>query len=112
VTIMAVNGSAVRDLPAEVRRLPVSPRLYWGNEELLPKETMVSATATFKRLTLYMLATGESDAYRLSPSDRQFRVTPEGVVVLDDQGRPATDRGVFVEDRFSLVIPQIAVPVK
>ena len=111
VTVMAVNGSAVRDLPAEVRRLPVSPRLYWGTEELLPKETMVSGTATFKRLTLYMIANAEGDAYRLNPSDRAFRVSRDGIVVVDDAGNPSSDRGVFVEDRFSLVIPQIAVPV-
>ncbi|HEY8666940.1 MAG TPA: hypothetical protein VIL86_09755, partial [Tepidisphaeraceae bacterium] len=115
VTIIAVDGSAIRDMPAEVRRLPVAPRIFAappGAEELLPKEEQLSASATFKRLTLYMLANTQGAGYRLSPSDRQFQVTPDGVVIVDETGKPASDAGVTVEGKFTIVLPQMAVPVK
>ena len=111
VTIMAVDGSAIRPMPAEVRRLPVAPRLYWGTEELLPKEQILSATTTFKRLTLYLLANTAGPGYRVSPTDRNFHLTADGLTVLDEAGKPATDGGVFVENRFTLVLPKSAVPV-
>ncbi len=111
VTIMAVDGSAIRPMPAEVRRLPVAPRLYWGAEELLPKEQILSATTTFKRLTLYLLANTNGPGYRVAPTDRHFHLTADGLTVLDEAGQPATDGGVFVENRFTLVLPKSAVPV-
>ncbi|GDY20766.1 hypothetical protein LBMAG56_21120 [Verrucomicrobiota bacterium] len=111
VTIMAVDGSAIRPMPAEVRRLPVAPRLYWGTEELLPKEQILSAATTFKRLTLYLLANITGPGYRVSPTDRNFHLTADGIAVLDESGKPATDNGVFVENRFTLVLPKSAVPV-
>lgn len=111
VTVMAVDGSAIRPMPAEVRRLPVAPRLYWGAEELLPKEQILSATTTFKRLTLYLLANTNGPGYRVAPTDRNFHLTADGLTVLDEAGKPATDGGVFVENRFTLVLPKSAVPV-
>ena len=111
VTVMAVDGSAIRKMPAEVRRLPVSARLFWNAEELLPKEENLALTATFKRLTLYMLANSQGAGYRVSPSDRQFYVTPDGIVVLDDAGKPAPDSASLVEGKFTLVLPQRAVPI-
>ena len=111
VTVMAVDGSAIRKMPAEVRRLPVSARLYWNAEELLPKEENLAPSATFKRLTLYMLANIDGAAYRVSPSDRLFRVTPEGLVILDESGQPAADSASLVEGKFTLVLPQRAVPI-
>ncbi|HWE04834.1 MAG TPA: hypothetical protein VG326_20680 [Tepidisphaeraceae bacterium] len=112
VTVMAVDGSAIRKMPAEVRRLPVSARLYWNAEELLPKEENLAPGATFKRLTLYMLANAQGAGYRVSPSDRQFYVTPGGIVVLDEAGKPASDSASLVEGKFTLVLPQRAVPIR
>ena len=113
VTILAVDGSAIRKMPAEVRRLPVSARLYLSstNESLLEKEANLSPTVTFKRLTLYMLANSVGMGYRVSPSDRQFYVTPGGLVVLDESGKPSADSASLVEEKFTLMLPQRAVPV-
>ena len=111
VTVMAVDGSAVRRMPAEVLRLPVAPRLFWNDVELLPKEKELADSATFKRLTLYMLANSDGAGYRLTPSDRRFHVTPAGAISVDDKGLPSTDGGLLVEDKFTLVAPKAAVPV-
>ena len=111
VTTIAINGAAVRDVPAEVLRLPVSPRFYWGEEPVLPREETISASATFKRLTLYMMANTQGAGYRVVPSERHFHVTPAGVKLVDPQGRPATDRGVYTEGRFTIVLPKVAAPV-
>ncbi len=111
LTIIAMDGSAVRQMPAEVLRLPVSPRLHWNGESILPKEEQVAASATFKRMTLYVTANTEGLGYRVSPSERSFHVTPEGVVLLDPEGKPATDRGVYIEGRYTIVLPKMSVPV-
>lgn len=111
ITVIAVDGSAIRRMPAEVRRLPVSARLYWNAESLLPLEENLSPSATFKRLTLYMLANSEGTGYRVSPSNRQFFVTGDGLVVLDETGKPAADGASLVEGKFTLVLPQRAVPI-
>jgi len=110
VTIIAVDGSAVRDTPAEVRRLPVAPRLYAGDEELLPKEENLAADATFRRLTLYMLANDQGAGYRVSPSDTHFHVTDQGIVSVDAVGKPINS-GASIENRFTLVLPKVAIPV-
>ena len=89
----------------------MSARLYWNAEELLPKEENLAPSVTFKRLTLYMLANAQGAGYRVSPSDRQFHVTPDGLVVLDDSGKPAADSASLTEGKFTLVLPQRAVPV-
>ncbi|GMV81048.1 MAG: hypothetical protein AMXMBFR7_22320 [Planctomycetota bacterium] len=111
VSLIAVDGSAVRALPAELRRLPVMPRLYWNKEDLLPKEKLLASNATFERLTLYMLANTQGAGYRVVPSERNFHVSPDGLTVVDAQGQAVNDRGVSVEDRFTLVLPKVAVPV-
>ena len=111
VGVIAVDGSFVRELPAEARRLPVAPRIYWGKEELLPKEENLGDGATFKRLTLYMIANSEGAGYRLSPSDVSFHVTEKGVAIVDVNGKSTTGGGVGIEDGFSIVLPKIKVPV-
>jgi len=111
VTMLAVDGSAVRQMPAELRRLPVAMRVLHGTEELLPKEKFLSSGTTFKHLKLYMIANTKPASYRLIPSERQFHLNEHGVVILDESGKPATDGGVLVEDRFSIVLPKAAVPV-
>ncbi len=112
VTIIAVDGGAIRAMPAEVLRLPVAPRLNWGDESLLPKEEGLAENATFKRLTLYMLPNRGPVPYTVQPSGRPFHVTETGIVVLDRDGQPARDRGVYVENRFTLVLPKVPVPVR
>lgn len=111
VTMLAVDGSSIRQMPAELRRLPVAMRVLHGSEELLPKEKFLSAGTTFKVLKLYMIANSQQMGYRLVPSERNFHLSDKGVVILDDKGNPATDGGVLVEDRFSIVLPKSAVPV-
>lgn len=125
VTIIAIDGSAVRPMPAEVGRLPVSPRLFWKEDtSLVPLQDMVAGNATFKRMTLYMIANAgvpstepslsESHtalSYRIVPSERRFQLSPDGITILDSQGKPASDRGVYTEGRFTIVLPKIAVPV-
>ncbi len=111
VTIIAMDGSAVRQMPAEVLRLPVAPRLFWNAEPIMPKDDLVADGATFRRLTLYVLANTDGLGYRISPSERSFHVTPDGVRILDEKGQPATDRGVYTEGKFSIVLPKMSVPV-
>jgi len=111
VTMLAVHGSAIREMPAELRRLPVAMRVFHEAEELLPKEKFLSSGTTFKNLKLYMIANASGPGYRMAPSERRFHLTENGVVILDDAGKPATDGGVQVEDRFSIVLPKAAVPV-
>jgi hypothetical protein len=111
VTMLAVDGSAIREMPAELRRLPVAMRIFHGAEELLPKEKFLSSGTTFKHLTLYMIANDKGAGYRMVPSERRFHLTEKGVVILDEANKPATDSGVLVEDRFSVVLPKAAVPV-
>ncbi|HUW32820.1 MAG TPA: hypothetical protein VM223_14530, partial [Planctomycetota bacterium] len=111
VTVIAIDGSAVRQVPAEVLRLPVAPRFFWGAESVLPKEELVAEGATFKRLTLYMMGNTQGLGYRVVPSERAFHVAPSGVTVLDEQGKPATDRGVYTEGKFTVVLPKVSVPV-
>ncbi len=111
VSILAVDGSAVREMPAELRRLPVALRILSGEEELIPKEKYLSATATFKHLTLYMLTNRVGTGYRLVPSERHFHLTDKGVEILDTNGKVATDADVPVENGFTITIPKTAVPV-
>ncbi len=111
VTIIAIDGSAVRDAPAEVLRLPVAPRIFCDGESVLPKEEQVAAGATFKRITLYMMPNTLGMGYRLSPSERDFHVTAKGVVILDEKGRPDTGRDVYTQDGFTIVLPRVAVPL-
>ena len=111
VTVIAMDGSAVRQVPAEVLRLPVTPRMFWDEESIIPKEDQVADNATFKRMTLYVAANMEGAGYRVSPSERNFHVGPGGIVVLDEAGRPADDRGVYTEGKFTLVLPRLSVPV-
>ena len=111
IGIVAVDGSCVRETPAEARRLPVSPRIYCGEEELLPKEDNLSPSATFKRLTLHMIANTEGAGYRVSPSDVNFHVTENGAVIVDAAGKTSAGSGVGIEDRYTLVMPKVAVPV-
>ena len=111
VTVIAIDGGALRKMPAEVLRLPVAPRLYWGTESLLPREKLLAENATFKRLTLYMLANRGSTPYRLTPSRRSFHVGESGVVIVGSDGLPARDRSVYVEGRFTVVIPKVPMPV-
>ncbi|MDA1140906.1 MAG: hypothetical protein O3B01_20260 [Planctomycetota bacterium] len=111
VTVIAVDGSAVRSLPAEVRRLPVAPRIFWGDEMLLPKEKLLAEEATFERLTLYMMANEVGAGYRVMPGERQFHVTTKGLRIVDAEGRPANDPGVQIEGANTLVLPRYAVPV-
>ena len=112
VTIIAIDGSAVRPMPAEVGRLPVSPRLFWKDDNsLVPIQEMVAGNATFKRMTLYMMANTDGIGYRIVPSERRFQLSSDGITILDLQGRPARDRGVYTEGRFTIVLPKISVPV-
>ncbi len=111
VSIIAVDGSSVRDMPAELRRLPVALRILSGSDELVPKENYLSPTATFKHLTLYMLTNTVGLGYRLVPSERHFHLTEKGVVILDAEGKASTDGGIPVENQFTITIPKVAVPV-
>ena len=111
VTVIAMDGSAVRQMPAEVLRLPVTPRVAWNEESIIPKENLVADNATFKRMTLYVAANALGLGYRVSPSERNFLVGPDGVVILDEAGKPATDRGVYTEGKFTIVLPKMSVPV-
>ncbi len=111
VTVIVVDGSAVRTLPAEMRRLPVASRIRLGGEELVPKEEYLSPTATFQRLTLYLMANDVAAGYRLSPSDRSFHVGPAGVTLVDDAGAALADGGAWVENRFTIALSKVAIPV-
>ncbi|MFZ4395900.1 MAG: beta-galactosidase trimerization domain-containing protein [Kiritimatiellia bacterium] len=112
VTFMAIDGGSIREMPAEVLRLPVMPRIFWGDESVLPVEKLLASDATFKRLTLYMVANSATPAYRFQPSGRSFFVSPDGATIVDKDGNPATDRGVYVEGKYTIVVPQFPVPVR
>ncbi|HYE05035.1 MAG TPA: hypothetical protein VEL07_05865 [Planctomycetota bacterium] len=111
VTVIVVDGSAVRELPAEMRRLPVASRIRLDGEELVPKEEYLAPTATFQRLTLYLMANADGAGYALSPSDRSFHVGPAGVTLVDAAGAPVADGGAWVEDRFTIALSKVAIPV-
>ncbi|HUW30283.1 MAG TPA: hypothetical protein VM223_01585, partial [Planctomycetota bacterium] len=112
VTFIAVDAAVVRPVPAELRRLPLRPMIYFGSELLLPLEKRLSSDAVFKRLTLYMLGTAKP--YRLEPTSAHFVVGSEGVRVVGADGKAPTgggDGSVMVEDNFTLVLPQMQVPL-
>ncbi len=111
VTIIAVDGNTVRDLPAEARRLPVRPQIFWGKEMLLPREKALAEDATFQRLTLYMMANDKGAGYRLSPSEVAFHLGAQGIELKTKGNGDVSDFGISIEDRFSIVVPKFAVPV-
>ena len=112
VSIIAVDGSALRPMPAEARRLPVAMRVYCGSEDLLAKEEGLAENPTFKRLTLYMLGNTTEAGYRLSPSDVHFHLSAQGATIVDGLGKPLPGSGAGVENRFTIVLPRVSIPIR